>query len=46
MTIPRDFPQLSLINEVFSIKYLSTIPRFFESRDVARDIAHDFFRLR
>ena len=31
-----------LINEVLSIEHLSTIPRFFESRDVARD----FFRSR
>ena len=31
-----------LINKVLSIEHLSTIPQFFESRDVARD----FFRSR
>ena len=43
MTSPRDFPQLSSINEVLSIEHLSTISQYFESRDVARDIARDSF---
>ena len=42
--LPRDFPQLNSINEFLLIEHFSTIPQFFESRDVARDIARDFFR--
>ena len=44
--LPTWLPQLSLINEVLSIEHFSTVSRFFESHDVARDGARDFFRLR
>ena len=46
MTSPRNFPQLSSINEVLSIEHLFTISQFFESRNIARDVARDFFRSR
>ena len=44
--LPTWLPQLSSINEVLLIEHLSTLSRFFELRDVARDIAYDFFRSR
>ena len=43
MTSPRDFSQFTLINEILSIEYLSTISRFFELRDIVRDVAYDIF---
>ena len=50
MTSTRDLPTWlhshCSINEVLLIEHFSTILQFFESRDIARDIARDFFYLR